>query len=295
VRRELRSHAPRTMRAVAANLMSVILVAWGQVAAAGHIAREDPAEPIFTERAFLEKNLEFDIGVDRDSRADTLEFSPSVTWIFFKRLQLGAEIPIGLRRPDEGTTRASLSDIGFSAQWLFCCERKTGFEFLSARVDIALPTGDRSAEIGGTGDFAFSLLGGYGLTVFEALDDLGIQVQLAYDQELHPSKESTETAVSRSITDTTEKSVLWNIAFNQPLFGNRFSPTLEILGTTVFDATLDSDEETRVDLAGGALLRPFPDDHWGSPITIGAGWRFPVSNRGDFRGQGLLFVEWAFD
>jgi hypothetical protein len=86
--------------------------------------------------------------------------------------------------------------------------------------------------------------------------------------------------------------VLWNLAFSQPLFGARVVPTFEILGTSVGDA---DDPGTRLDLAAGFQLRPFPDDHWTSPISVSAGWRFPVANRGDFRGAGAVSIEWAFD
>jgi hypothetical protein len=86
--------------------------------------------------------------------------------------------------------------------------------------------------------------------------------------------------------------VLWNLAFSQPLFGARVVPTFEILGTSVGDA---DDPGTRLDLAAGFQLRPFPDDRWTSPISVSAGWRFPVANRGDFRGAGAVSIEWAFD
>ena len=267
-------------------LILIGVLAVGSPAAwAGHVAREDPPEPIFTERAFIENDLELDAAVDRDTDGDTWEFSPSITWIFFERLQLGAEIPVGWRIPDQGSRQVALSDVDLSAKWLFCCDRPMGFAFLSTRVDVAPPTGDRSAGIGGTGDLTVSLLGGYGLTVVESLEDLSIQGQLAWDQELRPEASG----------GTSQKSVLWNIAFGQPLWGGRFVPTFEVLGTSVVDATEASDERTRLDLAAGLLLRPFPDDHWGSPITLSGGWRFPVANRGDFRGAGSLSIEWAFD
>jgi hypothetical protein len=262
-----------------------VLVIGSPAAWAGHIAREDPPEPIFTERAFIENDLEFDTDVDRDSDADTWEFAPSVTWIFFERLQLGAELPMGWRIPDEGSQRVALSDVDLSAKWLFCCHRRMGFAYLSTRVDVAPPTGDRSAGIGGTGELTLSLLGGYGLIVVESLADLSIQGQLAWDQELRPD----------SSGGAPQKSVLWNVAFSQPVRGGRFVPTFEILGTSVVDATQASDEETQLDLAVGSELRPFPDDHWGSPITLSGGWRFPVANRGDFRGTGVFSIEWAFD
>lgn len=261
-----------------------VLVLGCPAARAGHVAREDPPEPIFTERAFIENDLELDADVDRDTDADTWEFSPSVTWIFFERLQLGTEIPVGWRLPDQGSQQVALSDIDLSAKWLFCCDRRMGFAYLSSRVDVAPPTGDRSAGIGGTGELRVSLLGGYGLTLVEPLADLSIQGQLAWDQELRPEASG----------GTSQKSVLWNVAFSQPLGGGRFVPAFEVLGTSVVDASDARDERTRLDLAVGFQLRPFPDDSWGSPITLSGGWRFPVADRGDFRGTGAFSIEWAF-
>jgi len=272
------------VRSCFASLIVALLVGSSPVWA-DHIAREDPPEPIFTERAFIENDLEFDADVDRDSDADTWEFAPGITWIFLERLQLGAEIPVGWRIPDEGSQHVALSDVDLSAKWLFCCQRRAGFAYLSTRVDVAPPTGDRSAGIGGTGELTLSFLGGYGLTVIEALADLSIQGQVAWDQELRPEASG----------GTLQKSVLWNLAFSQPLGGGRYVPTFEVLGTSVVDATQASDEDTRLDLAVGLVLRPFPDSHWGSPITLSGGWRFPVANRGDFRGTGVFSIEWAFD
>lgn len=271
------------MRVVAATLLSLAFLA--QPSAASHVAREDPPEPIFTERAFIENDLELDVGLDRDADADSWEVSPSVTWIFFERLQLGAELPVGGRVPDTGASQVAFSDLGLSAKWLFCCDREMGFLFLSARVDVAPPTGDRVAGIGGTGALRFSLLGGYGLTVIEALEDLAIQAQLAWDQALR----------SEGPGGTTQKSVRWNVAFSQPVCAGRVIPTFEVLGTTVVDATRARDEVTRLDLGVGFQLRPFPDAHWGSPITFSGGWRFPVANRGNSRGSGVVSIEWAFD
>ena len=95
-------------------------------AGANHIAREDPPEPIFTERAFIENDVEFDVGVDRDVDGDAWELGPSVTWIFFERLQLGAEIPVGWNVPDEGPELERLAEAGGSL--------KDRVEMLEARV-----------------------------------------------------------------------------------------------------------------------------------------------------------------
>ena len=138
-------------------------------AAANHLAREDPPEPIFVQRAFIENDLEAGIDWERGDGSQDLEIEAGVTWVFFDRLQLGADIPLGISIPDHGSTEADLADIDFSAKWLICCDEPTGYTFVSARADVSPPTGDRSRDIGGTGSFGFSLNLGYGLTVAESL------------------------------------------------------------------------------------------------------------------------------
>src|SRR5262245_7563016 len=76
--------------------------AWGR-----HLARGDPTEPIFTQRAFVEKNVELDSGWDRVPGSDGVELAPGVSWVFWKRLELDLEMPIGLAIPEHGPTVGS--------------------------------------------------------------------------------------------------------------------------------------------------------------------------------------------
>ena len=57
--------------------------------AAEHLAREDPPEPIFTQRAFIENNIEVGIDWGRGFGTQELEIGLGTTWVFFERLQLG--------------------------------------------------------------------------------------------------------------------------------------------------------------------------------------------------------------
>ena len=70
---------------------------------------------------------------------------------------------------------------------------------------------------------------------------------------------------------------------------------IELLGTQVLDAVARADEGTIVELAGGLWLAPFRDEHWLAPVSIGLGYRWPVTSRHDAFGAGLLIVERAFD
>ena len=273
-------------------LLALILAA---PAGANHLAREDPPEPIFTQRAFIENDLESAVDWGRGFGTQDLDLALGVTWIVLDRLQLGAEIPLGISIPDDGTTHADLSDINLSAKWLFCCEKPTGYTFVSVRVDASPPTGDRNRDIGGTGSFGFSLDLGYGLTVRESLQDLSIQFQASYFQQMRLSRDQLHTARSLGLSKTLEKRVLWNLAFVQPLFGGRLQPSFELLGTSIVDAVQSADEGSSLQLAVGFWVVPFGDSHPLSNLSIGLGGRVPVTNRREDRGGATLIFEFAFD
>lgn len=272
-----------------------ILLLLAGAASAEHLAREDPPEPIFTQRAFIENDLETAIDWGRGFGTQDIEIGAGITWIVYDGVQFGAEIPLGIVIPDKGTAQADLSDIDFSAKWLFCCEEPTGYTFAAARIDVSPPTGNRKRDIGGTGSFGFSVDLGYGLTVIEALQDLSIQFQASYFQQMRLSNDQRETAQSLGLSKTLEKRVLWNLAFVQPLFGGRFSPSFEILGTSVVDAVQSSDEGSNLQLAAGFWVVPFDDDHPFSNLSIGLGGRVPVTDRRDDQGGATLIFEFAFE
>lgn len=262
---------------------------------AGHLAREDPVEPIFTERAFIEKNLELDIGIENGDGGVDLELSPGATWVFWDRLQLGLEVPYGISFSENESTRSNISDIGLSAKVLLCCETERGYTFLSVRGDVEIPSGDRSKDIGGEGSFGFALLGGHGFTVVPSLPDLTVQVELAYAQQIRLSEDQSIFARQFGLSDTREKEIDWNFAFAQQFAGGRFSPVFEVLGTSIVDGVNEDDEGTIVELSVGSWLVPFADDHTLNHLSIGFGWRWPVTDRRRNEGQGLVIFELAFD
>ncbi len=276
-------------------LVAILLIHYVPFLRADHLSREDPVEPFFTERAFLEKNLEMDIDIENDSDGENLAFSPGTTWVFYNWLQLGMEIPYQVSIPDQGATLSALSDIGLSVKVLLCCDTETGYTFLSVRGDVEIPSGDRSKDIGGDGSFGFSLVAGHGFTVFPSLEDLTVQVELAYSQQIRLTNEQLSLAEQFNLPDSREKAFIWNIAFAQKLAGGRFSPVLEVLGTSVVDALTDDDQGTIVKLGIGSWFVPFSDDHTLSNFSIGVGWNWPLTRFRDNEGEGVVIFELAFD
>lgn len=262
---------------------------------ASHLSREDPVEPIFTERAFIENNIEMDVNIENGFDGTNLELSPGITWVFWDRFQFGMEIPYGINFQDAGETQSNISDLGLSAKVLLCCDTEKGYRFIALRSDVEIPSGSRSKEIGGEGSFGFSLLGGYGLTVLQSLPDLTLQIELHYEQQLRLSQDQEVLSAVSGLGDTRQKQFDWNIAFAQQLAGGRFNPVFEILGTTVVDAQQAEDEGTMVALSVGSWVVPFPDYHLLDNFSIGFGWQWPVTDRRENEGQGLVIFELAFD
>jgi hypothetical protein len=276
--------------------IAAICAVAAESAQANHVAREDPPEPIFTQRSFLERNVELDLGVAHDvDDANVQETTVAASWVFAKRFQLGVELPYAVVMPESGSARSAFSDMSVSTQVLLCCEEKFGWRFLSVRAEVDPPTGDLARGIGGNGGFSFSLLGGKAFTVVESLEDLGVQVELAYGQEIGLTDDENESAARLGRPHIRGKQVDWNVAVTQPFFGNRLTPVVELLGTSVVDAVDPHDEGTEVDLSVGVWIAPFADDSRFSAISVGAGWRLPVTGRREADGQGLMIFEWTFD
>jgi hypothetical protein len=270
------------------------LMAVPSAAAAHHRARVDPSEPIFTQRPFIEKDLELDVGWEKQKGSDGIELSPGVTWVFAKRLELGLEIPVGLQIPDQGATVGSLGDVAAAAQVLLCCQSNWLLDYFSLRADVEAPTGSRSKDIGGTGSWSVSLLPGRLFTVLQELPDLFVQAELTYAQEIRPANDEKETAAELGLPKTREKELDWNLAFVQPYLGGRLRPVFEVLGTSIVDAVTSGDEGTIVELAAGLWAAPFPDESRLSPLSLGMGWKWPVTRRKESQVTGLFVVEWSF-
>ena len=273
----------------------VLLYCYAPLSIGEHRSREDPVEPIFTERAFIENNIELDVGIENGFNNVDLEISPGVSWVFWDRLQLGFEIPYGISIPDQEATRSNISDIGLSAKVLLCCDTQQGYTFVAIRSDVSIPSGSLAKDIGGQGSFGFSLLGGYGLTVVPSWDDLTVQIEIAYEQQIHLSNDQQTLVNQFGLNDTREKEVDWNIAFAQQFAGGRINPVFEILGSSIVDAQITEDQGTIVELSVGGWIVPFRDNHALSNFSIGMGWRFPVTERRNNDGAGVVIFELAFD
>jgi hypothetical protein len=272
------------------SVISVLLVAWAAATAlypsavwGRHLARLDPTEPIFTQRAFVEKNLELDTGWEKEPDGNGVELAPGVSWVFWQRLELDAEVPVGFQIPDHGATVGSVGDIGVGAQVLLCCGPEGFLDYFSVRAEVAAPSGSQAKDIGGDGSWSVSLLPARRFTIAQQLPDLMVQMQLAYAEDIRaaPSDEGVR-----------QKAFLWNTAFAQQYWEGRIRPVFELLGTTVVDCA--DGEGTVVELAAGMWLAPFPDNHTLSPLSIGLGWKWPVRGRLESELTGLLITEWSF-
>ena len=269
----------------------VLLLASFQTANAEHLD-EELTEPIFTERSFVESNLEIETVYEEEEEGDSLEFALEANWVFDDHFQIGVEVPVGINFPDEGATVAAPGDLEVSGQYLVCCEPGQVLDFLSLRAEVAAPTGDRSKDIGGDGAFGFSVIAGRLLTVDKSLPDLGIQVQLGYEQQIRLTEEQLETADELGLSETREKDVLWNIALSQNYTRWRIQPVLEVLGTTTVDALQSDDEGTVVELGGGIWWTPFPDGEGLKGLDIALGAKGPVTNRKSSDFTAVILFDW---
>jgi hypothetical protein len=254
-----------------------------------HLARTDPTEPIFTQRSFVEKNIELDTSWGRASGSNTVGFTPGVSWVFSKMLQLNIEVPIDLRIPDGAPTVGAVGDLGLGAQLLLCCGPNGPLDYFSIRADVSPPSGSLKKQIDGAGSWTASLLPARRFTILQQLPDLMVQVQLAYSQDIKPSEASAPA--DRSVR---QKTFLWNTAFAQQYLNGRLRPVFEVLGTTVVDAASAADERTVIELAADMWVAPFPDDNPLSPVSIGLGWKWPVRGLLEDTLTGLLIIEWSF-
>lgn len=272
-------------------LIIISLLLWCAAAApagARHLARTDPTEPIFSQRAFVEKNLELDASWDKSPGSNAIGLASGVSWVFWKRLELDLDIPVGVQIPQDGATVGSLDDVEVGAQFLLYNNPNGLLDYLSVRADAAAPTGNQSKNIGGTGSWTLSLLPARRFTIVERLPDVFVSLQLAYMQDIH----ATDAAPGEG--SVRQKAFVWNTALLQQYWDGRIRPVLELLGTTVAQAADSGDEHTVVEIATGLWVVPFPDAHVLSALSIGMGWKWPVVRRLDSELTGLLILEWSF-
>jgi len=254
---------------------------------------DELTEPLFTERSFIENNAELDTDFEGADDGGSLEISGEVNWVFFERLQLGVAVPVGINFPDDGQTVAALSDVEFSAQVLLCCETGWPLDYLSLRGEVAPPTGSRSKDIGGDGSFGFSVLAGRLYSLTESLPDLGVQVQVGYEQQIRLTDEQRETARDEDLSHTREKDLIWNLALTQNYSDWHIQPVFEVLGTSTVDGLQSSDEGTIVELGGGFWWTPFPGGRGIENFNIGVGAKGPVTTRNDSNFTALLVFDWS--
>jgi len=278
---------------ILARLIAVLFV----VMPAGATAEErfEPIEPLFTERAFLDHAAELGTEWAKESDGDEIEVAAGLEWTLWERLEIGAEIPMGINVPDHGSTEVDLSDIEFAAQALLCCDGGDILDFFSIRAAVEAPTGDRSKGIGGDGAWEISALPGRFFTVVPQLPDVLTQLQLSYTEQIRLDDEQRETASELGLSETREKAFIWNIAFAQAYFDEVFRPVFEVLGTTIVDALVDDDQSTIVELGWGFWVAPHPKEHWLSSLSYRIGYKLPVTSRKEDQSVLVFVLEWDLD
>ena len=260
-----------------------------------HLGRRERAEPIFTQPAFFEKQLEFEVGIENQDEEDSSEISAGGTWIFGKRLQLGLDVPFVYRSPDADDSAIDLSDLGLSAGFLICCTSPDNQFFLSLLGNFLFPTGDQNKGIGGTGEWGLSLNAGYFIPVGSIPAEFGIQFQFAYAQQLRLTDDEKKMADMLGIDRTREKDLIWNLALTQQYLDGRLTPVIEFLGTSIVDALDKEEKGTIFELGFGIWLSPFPDKSLLKAVNLGAGVKFPLTEREESSSSFLFIVTYGFD
>ncbi len=281
-----------SLRSIGLVCSFIMLVAGHQGAIAEDMG-DELTEPLFTQRSFLEKNVELDSEFEGADDADSLEVSVEANWVFFDRLQLGVAVPVGVNFPDEGQTTAALSDVEFSAQVLVCCETGWPLDFLSLRGEVAAPTGSRSKDIGGDGSFGVSVLAGRLFPLTDSVPDLGVQLQVGYEQQIRLTDEQRENAREHDLSHTREKDVIWNLALTQNYSQWRIQPVFEVLGTSMVDGLQNKNKGTIVEVGGGFWWTPFADGQGITGFDIGVGAKGPVTSRNDSNFTALIVFDWS--
>jgi hypothetical protein len=92
---------------------------------------------------------------------------------------------------------------------------------------------------------------GYFFPFFADIAEFGIQLQLAYAQQLRLSEEQKDLAGMLGINRTREKDIIWNAALTQQYLDGRLVPVFEVLGTSIVDALEEEDEGTILELSFG--------------------------------------------
>lgn len=254
---------------------------------ARHRARLDPTEPVFTRRAFVQKDVELDVAVVDGADDDTVTFHTGAAWAFQDRYELSLDLPWIVRVPESGPTVGGLGDVAVGTQLQLCCEPDGPLDFFSIAAEVDTPTGDRARGLDGDGAWKVSLLPARDVTVLASLPDLTLSGELAFARAIRHAAGDGRGPLHAEVD--------WNLALAQQYVGGRVRPVLEMLGTSVVQAPHRSDVGTEVDLAVGLWTVPFADTHALSALSVALGWRFPVTGRHDDDGEALLIFDWGFD
>ena len=223
---------------------------------------EELAEPLFTEKAFLENEITLEVGYDNKDTEKEIEVGIGGSWIVLDRLQVGAEFPFGFREPDAGKGDQNLGDIEFSAKYLLYQAPENRL-ILSAGAEVAAPTGDGGKEIGGKGEWGLFVFAGSAVPLSEltpslqGAPDLGVHFQFGYEQQIQLTDEQREEAEELGVADVLEKELIWRLAFNAKLSEGAVTPVFELLGKTIIHAIEEAEEGTIFEIGGGLWLKPF--------------------------------------
>jgi hypothetical protein len=256
-------------------------------AVARHRARLDPTEPVFTRRAFVQKDVELDVDVVDGDDDDTVTFTTGAAWAFDDRYELSLELPWIVRVPESGPTVGGLGDVAVGTQIQLCCEPDGPLDFFSIAAEVDTPTGDRARGLDGDGAWSVSLLPARDVTVLVSLPDLTLSGELTFARAIRHAAGDGRGPLHAAVE--------WNLALAQQYLAGRLRPVLEMLGTSVVQAPHHADVGTAVDLAVGVWAFPFADDHPLSALGIALGWRFPVTGRHENDGEALLIFDWGLD
>lgn len=251
-------------------------------------------DTLFTAKSFVSTEVATEFGFDNLSAGNEFEIGFDASKVFFDRLGIGVDVPIGINDPDVGKTVANLGDVGFSAQYQLAQAATDGFNFSLAGT-VSAPTGSRKKDIGGTGDWGVFALAGVAVPLGEGMPQLFVQTQLGYEQQIRLSNEQLETAETLGVGNIRDKAVIWRLAFSLPLLNGRLIPTFEILGRTAVDAVASADEGTTLELGGGIWWnRVFAETSW-EPVSIGVAAKGPITKRREADFSTLLVVKYEFD
>jgi hypothetical protein len=260
---------------------------------------DEMAEPIFTKRSFPESEIEFEVGFDNKKTEKEVEIGIGVSWVFFDRLQLGVELPIGIRNPDSGNTKSDIGDVEFSGKYLLYRAPENRF-LLSFDADVAPPTGNEANDIGGKGEWGLFLTAGSSVPIGRLISvpkvpDLGAHLQFGYSQQMRVTREQKEEAEELGVAAVHEKELIWNMAFNTKLFDGIFIPGFEVLGKTIVDAIERKERGTIVELGGTVWLVPFKEDSRLGGLQLGIAAKAPVTSRKERNYSMLFIVKWEFE